>query len=188
MKLTLKLKGGKGSGFHGHAGRPGKVGGSLAGVSSGLDATDDAKAAVAKRIGNGVTADQVSNSLAITNANMNVSDNKLKALFYGIKEPGTPEPRIEGDFERIDALFSGINPNNPANDVIIDSIGGTKAFFRQFDFNLKSYTRKDIWTGENAGGITWLDPFTGETFYMEASEASGWDWGAYGAPDGSVWN
>lgn len=30
-KLVFRLKGGKGSGFHGHAGRPGKLGGSTAG-------------------------------------------------------------------------------------------------------------------------------------------------------------
>jgi hypothetical protein len=32
MKLTFRYKGGKGSGHHGHAGRPGKEGGSLPGI------------------------------------------------------------------------------------------------------------------------------------------------------------
>lgn len=42
MKFTIRLKGGKGSGHHGHAGRPGKLGGSVAGhggVSGGVGST-----------------------------------------------------------------------------------------------------------------------------------------------------
>ena len=36
MKLTLRLKGGPGSGHHGHSGRPGKRGGSLPGAGGGM--------------------------------------------------------------------------------------------------------------------------------------------------------
>jgi len=35
MKIKLRYKGGKGSGFEGHAGRPGKVGGSASGSGGG---------------------------------------------------------------------------------------------------------------------------------------------------------
>jgi hypothetical protein len=35
MKLIIRHKGGSGSGFHGHAGRPGEQGGSLPGAGSG---------------------------------------------------------------------------------------------------------------------------------------------------------
>ena len=42
MKLTIRLKGGPGSGHHGHAGRPGKVGGSLPGKGgSGIPRVGD---------------------------------------------------------------------------------------------------------------------------------------------------
>jgi hypothetical protein len=39
MKLVVRLKGGKGSGHHGHSGRPGKVGGSVAGKGVGESTT-----------------------------------------------------------------------------------------------------------------------------------------------------
>lgn len=103
--------------------------------------------------------------------------------FYGVTHPDhipdyRKEARWEGESDTF-LLFEGLNPNNPEHDVVMYRIGGTPSFLKEWegweeDCPWGETTKWNMDTDTGEGSIEFLDPLTGETFYIERFLTGDW--------------
>lgn len=81
------------------------------------------------------------------------------------------------DGQDIFSLFEGVNPRHPENPVQVISVGGTPGFLEYHP--APEGIKPTVWSEEDrsgfeVGGIEFLDPLTGEKFYIERLNNGDW--------------